>query len=318
MKRYFLLSTILFLSLLFLSTQSSAFWIWTPETNKWVNPKYSVKETPGEQLQVGLDLMNQKEHNQAIAEFKKLLKYYPLSKEAPEAQFDIGLSLEEQEKLFEAFKAYQVVIDKYPFSERCWEVVKRQYNIGLKMLEGLSNQGKFKEAFLGNDYDVIDIFRAVIKNAPYGELAPVAQYKIGLYLLEKQLYQEARDELEKVVNNYSESEWAKAAQYQIAIADSKRSPEAQYDQKITKVAVDEFKEFAKIYPGAELSEKAKVQISELREKEAHNNFLIAEFYQKQKDYKAAKVYYQSVVEDYAESKWAAKALERLRAIVNKE
>ena len=33
-----------------------AFWMWTPETNKWINPKYAVKDTPQEQLQVGTDL----------------------------------------------------------------------------------------------------------------------------------------------------------------------------------------------------------------------------------------------------------------------
>jgi len=37
-----------------ITSQPVAFWVWTPETNKWVNPKYSVKGTPQEQLEVGL------------------------------------------------------------------------------------------------------------------------------------------------------------------------------------------------------------------------------------------------------------------------
>ncbi len=296
---------------------SPAFWIWTPETNKWVNPKYSVKETPIEQLQVGMDLYQAKEYEEAIREFKKLIKHYPLAKEAPEAQYYIARSLEDQGKVFDAFQSYQIVIDKYPFSERSAEVVQRQYDIGVNLLEGQNKRGKWSQAFLGTDYNVIDVFKAVIKNAPYGPLAPLAQYKIALYLQEKQLYQEARDEFEKVINDYPESEWAKAAQYQIAMTDTRRAPEAQYEQETTKAAVEEFKEFVTSYPDAELSSQAKDQIHGLLEKEAENNFVIARFYEKQKNYKSAKIYYEIIVNDYADSSLAAKALEKIREITPK-
>ena len=68
-----------------------AFWIWTPETNKWINPKYAVKETPQEQLKVGTDLYEMKEYKQAIREFEKLLKHYPRARQAPDAQYHIGM-----------------------------------------------------------------------------------------------------------------------------------------------------------------------------------------------------------------------------------
>ena len=138
-----------------------------------------------------------------------------------------------------------------------------------------------------------------------------------MYLLENNLYQEARDEFEKVVNDYPDNEWAKAAKYQIALADSKRSTTAEYDQKITQSAVKEFEEFTKNYPDAELSDQAKEQVIQLREKEAENNFLVAQFYEKQKNYDSAKVYYQMVVNDYKTSPFASKALLRIRALASK-
>lgn len=295
-----------------------AFWIWTPETNKWVNPKYAVKETPQEQLQFGLDFYNMKEYKEAIREFRKLIKHYPRAREAPDAQYHIGLSLEEQDKIFEAFNEYQVVIDKYPFSELTATIVQRQYDIGMQLLENANSRGKFMDALVGANYNVIDVFKTVIKNAPYGDLAAPAQYKIGLYLIENGLYQEARDELEKVTNDYPDSEWAKAAKYQIAVADSQRSTDAQYDQKITQVAVEEFEEFVENYPDAELSVQAKEQVHQLREKEAENSYLVAEFYEKQKKFKAAKIYYQVVVNDYENSSWASKALVKIREMSGKE
>lgn len=295
-----------------------AFWVWTPETNKWVNPKYAVKETPQEQLAFGKEFYQNKEYKEAIREFQKLIKHYPRSREAPEAQYHIGLCLEGQNQIFAAFKEYQTVIDKYPFSELAIKIIEKQYDIGMRLLENANNRGKFIGALTGADYNVVDVFKTVIKNAPYGVLAAPSQYKIGLYLMEKGLYQEARDELEKVINDYPDSEWAKAAKYQIASADAQRSTDAQYDQKVTKVAVEEFKEFVTDNPDAELSAKAKEQIHQLREKEAENSFLIAQFYEKQKNYKAAKIYYQTVTDDYKATSWASRALVKIREINEKQ
>ncbi len=308
---------ILFFLLISLAQPALAFWVWTPESNKWENPKYAVKDTPQEQLQYALEFYNKKKYKEAVREFDKLIKNYPRAKEAPDAQYYIAKSWEDQEKLFEAFKQYQEVIDKYPFSERSGEIVKRQYEMGVKYLEGKTKKDSWIDALSGADYNVVDIFRAVIKNAPYGEYAAPSQYKIGLYLLENNLYQEARDEFEKVMNDYPDSEWAKAAKYQIALTDSKRSAGAQYDQKITQSAVKEFEEFTTNYPDAELSGQAKEHVTKLREKEAHNNFVVAQFYEKQKNYKAAKIYYQTIVDDYKTSPLASKALLKIRELSSK-
>lgn len=305
------------LSLLFLTVSPAlchAVWIWTPETGKFINPKWAVKSTPKEQLEYGLSFYHGKLYPKAMVEFKKLIRSYPRAKEAPEAQYYVGQSLEELNKPFEAFKAYQVVIDKYPFSERAGEIVEIQYNIGNQLLEGKNRRGGWTEAVLGGDDRVIEIFRAVIKNAPYGKLAALAQYKIGLYLKEKGLYQEARDEFEKTLNDYPTSEWAKAAKFQIAMADTHRSSNVQHEQKVTAVALDEFNEFVKSHPDSELTPQAKKQIASLRDKEAENNFIIAQFYEKQKNVKSAKVYYKEIVAQYEDTPWAAKALARLKTI----
>lgn len=295
-----------------------AFWVWTPETNKWINPKFAVKDTPKEQFDVAMEAYDAKEYKDASNEFNKLLKHYPRSVEAPDAQYYIAKILEDQGNLFGAYKEYQKVVDRYPFSERSAEVVQRQYDIGVKLLDGERNKGKIRDVLTGTDYNVIEVFRSVIKNAPYGPLAAVSQYKIGLYLQEKQLYPEARDEFEKVINDYPNSEWIKPAQYQIAVSDSKRSSRAAYDQKVTQSAVEEFKEFVEIYPDAELSEKAKAEIQKLRNKEAENNFVIAQFYEKQKQYQSAKMYYQIIVDEYPNSPWSSKSLNKIRELINKK
>jgi len=315
----FFLVSLKVLSLLFvllITSQAQAFWMWTPETNKWVNPKYAVKDTPQEQLQYALTFYENKKYKEAAQELKKLLKHYPKARQAPEAQYYLGVVNEEQGKLYQAFKEYQTVIDKYPFSDLSAKIIKKQYEMGVDLLNGKKTKGAFLQAW--EEYTVVDIFKAVIKNAPYGEFAAPSQYKIGLYLAEKKLYQEARDEFEKVINDYPESEWAKAAQYQIAQTDAKRSTDAAYDQKVTQSAVQEFEKFLKTNPDAELSQEAKDQVAKLKNKEAENAFLAARFYEKNKNYKAAKVYYQSIVDNYPQSSWAVESLKKIGALGNKE
>ncbi len=296
-----------------------AFWVWTPETNRWVNPKFSVKDTPKEQFDFAMEFFEAKEYKEAIREFRKLLKNYPRSVEAPDAQYYIAKVFELEGDLMEAYKQYQKVVDRYPFSERSGEIVQQQYDIAVKMLEGEQQRGMLKEFIAGSgpDYNVIEVFRTVIKNAPYGALAAVSQYKIGLYLMEKGMYPEARDEFEKVINDYPTSEWVKPAQYQIAVADSKRSGKPAYDQRVTASAKEEFEEFLEVYPDAELSENAKAEIDRLKEKEAENNFVIAQFYEKQKRFDSAKIYYQIVVDEYPTSKWSSKSLKRIRELNKK-
>ncbi len=309
---------ILILALLgFWTASADAFWVWTPESGKWTNPKHAVLDTPKDQLALAIGFYKSKNYKKANDEFVKLLNTYPRAREAADAQFYLALIQQDQGQFRAAFKSYQQVIDKYPFCERSTEVVKRQYEIGNILLEGKDKRNKFVDAVSGGEYDVVEIFRAVIKNAPYGELAAVSQYKIGLYLLEKKFYQEARDEFEKTRNDYPDSQWAKAAKFQIALADAKRSSKAQYDQKVTSSALKEFQDFVKKFPDADLSREAKQHINALREKEAENLFLIAEFYQKQKKADSAKAYYTTIVDDYSDTKWAKRAVQALTVLEKK-
>jgi len=292
---------------------SPAVWIWTPETGKFINPKWAVKPTPADQLEYAQSFRDQGNCKKAMAEFKKLIKAYPRAKEAPEAEFYTGQCLEESHRPYEAYQAYQLVIDKYPFSERAAQIVGLEYTIANHLLEN-KDRSKWAEVVVGSDDRVIEIFRTIIKDAPYGKFAAISQYKIGLYLKEKGEYQEARDEFEKTMNDYPDSEWAQAAKFQIAMADTNRASDAQHEQKVTGVAMEEFNEFVKSHPDSQLAPEAQAQMARLKAKEAENNFVIAKFYEKQKNLKAARIYYKEVANNYADTTWGPKASAHLKSI----
>ena len=295
------------MALLFWAVPARAFWLWTPESGKWVNPKYEVKPSPKEQLDYAQGFFDARQYPEALREYKKLLRYYDKSREAAQAQFYIGRVWEEMKKYFQAVDAYQKVIDRYPFSDLGPKVVERQYVIADMFMEGKAKDSRFATSLLGNEYNVVDIFRKVIKNDPYGVNAPASQFKIGLFYLGRNEYQQARDEFEKTLNDYPDTKWAESARYQIAVADSKRSVPAQYDQKVTNVAVAGFEDFVKNNPESDLSADAKKEIDRLRLKEAENAFVVAKYYQKNKQPKSALIYYQGVVDKYGDTLWARKA-----------
>lgn len=289
-----------------------SFWIWTPESGRWINPKYAAKDTPGEQLDYALSFFEAKNYKKALLEFEKLIKHYPKTKEAAEAQYYIGLTKEELNKLYDAYLAYQKLIEKYPFSERIDEAVEHQYKIGDRLMT------QEKKKFLGIEMPVdryaIEIFDTVIKNAPYGEYAAVAQYKIGLILKSLGRFPQAKEEFEKVVLNYPESVWLEAAKFQIAVCTQETSLQAPYDQQITREAKERFEKFIKLHPDAELNKEALAQVNTLKEKEAESNFEIGKFYEKQKKFVSAKLYYEYVLTNFPKTKWAIMAFERYQAL----
>jgi len=71
------------------------------------------------------------------------------------------------------------------------------------------------------------------------------------------------------------------------------------------------------HPDAVLSLDAEKSINEIREKEAQANFDIARFYEKQKAFESARVYYNDLINNYTDSPWAAQAAARLQIMERK-
>ncbi|MDO8749420.1 MAG: tetratricopeptide repeat protein [Candidatus Omnitrophota bacterium] len=289
------------------------FWIWTPESSRWANPKASVKPNPKEQLKFIQELYQQAKYKETIEECRKLIKYYPKAFEAPDAQFYIGLSLEaDNKKLYEAYLAYQKVIDKYPFSGRMDQIIEKELKIAQVFMSGEKRKAMGVELPVENP--AIEIFRKVVDNSAYGKQAAYAQYLLGMTLKDSSRFQEAREEFDKVGTTYPESQWASQARFQSADCATRIAPKADYDQELTKKAREEFEEFVKSRPQENLAKDAGKQIDSLKEKEAAGNLKIADFYKKQKKYAAAKVYYQEIIEKCPYCASATPAREALKEL----
>jgi outer membrane protein assembly factor BamD len=290
-----------------------SYWVWTPETKKWINPKYAPKDTPKEQLLYAMDFFEAKDFKRALGEFRKIIRHYRRSEAASEAQYFIGRCYEAMNYPYQAFEAYQKVIDDYPFTQRTDEIVMLQFEIGNALYEGE------KTKFLGLRFkaipeQIIDVYKKVVSNAPYSQYAPMAQFRIGELYKKIAFYKEARDAFQKVVDDYPNSDIAMEAKFQLALTASVASGGSSYDQSLAEQAQKEFEAFKKAHPDSDLVEKAEKQKREMVEQRAEYYFNTARFYERIGKRESAAIYYNKIIDEFPEASSAPAALERLKVI----
>ncbi len=292
------------------------YWLWTPDSKTFINPKYAVKDTPNEQYDWAMSFFTAKDYPRAVAEFEKLVKHYGNSECASEAQYYAGLSYEEQGKYYFAFESYQKVVEEYPHSARLEEVIEREFHIGNIYL------AKTHSKLLGSDImapidRAIEIFRKVVENVPYGPYADKAQYRLGLAYKKAEYYEEAIIAFQKLVDEYPQSPLAEKARYELASCAYRASLKPAYDSESTEKAVAAFKDFVEANRDGELEREADETLTRLVDNLAEKLFSIARFYEHQKHYRSALVYYREVLQKYPKSSFATAAAEKVKELLER-
>jgi len=314
-KRYFF-PIIIGLILVLLPDSTFAYWIWTPRTNKWTNPRFAVKDTPEEQMAWAMGFYDAGEYTKAVTEFEKLIKNYPNSIQSPSAEYYIGRSYETIEDYYQAFLAYQKTIDKYPFNERVDEIIERQYKIGSMFVSGQKAKIMGMKILPAMD-KAVEVLTKVVQNSPYGRYADLAQFKIGEAYKNDGFYEEAVLAYQKLIDDYPKSPLAEDAKYQIALCTYYVSRDPSYDQEFTDRAIEEYKNLIEKTSDIELNKEARDALKRLREKKAESTFATAEFYEKNGHPQSAVVYYKDIVENYGDTVISAKALEKVTKLEKK-
>ena len=160
----------------------------------------------------------------------------------------------------------------------------------------------------------VEIFKKVRENSPFGEYADRAQYMIGESYTKSEQFGEAAEAFQKLVDEHPESSLVDRARYEIARTTYLASLKPDYDQELTDEAIQEFKEVAMDSSTVIISEQAKNAIAALENKKAESLFNTAKFYQSQKHYKSAAIYYREILDKYPESVSGESALLSLRQI----
>ena len=306
----FIFSTLL---LLLAASQAQAAWIWTPQTRRWINPKYSAKDTPSAQMDWAVGFFEGKDYDRASKEFIRLVRTYPRSELAPEAQYLAGVSFELMGRAAAACESYKKLIEIYPFSPRFKDAIEREFHLAEELFGGKRLQliGPIKVPALDK---AIEIYQHVVDHAPYGDYGDRAQLRLGKSTLRQSRYEEANRAFQKVVDEYPNSPLVEQAKFKVAFCARQLSLKPSYDQSATDEAITWYEKFMAAHPNSDLVPQAQQSLKQLQEIKAEGLAKVARFYEVQGKAAAAAVYYRQVVDKYPDTTQAAEAIAKLKEL----
>lgn len=289
-----------------MAPDAGAAWIWTPDIGKWVNPKKASKDTPEEQLGWAMQFYNKKDWGRALEEFEKLTQFFPNSRLAAEGVYFQGLCWEAKGDIAKASDRYQKLIDSYPYSDRIKDAVKREFDVAGEFASGKKIKVLGMPLLTGQE-KALELYKHIVKNAPFGSYGDQAQFQIGEVYKSAGEYEDAQTAFQAVVDEYPNSEWVAKARYEIANCSMLSSKKAQYNEQYAEKAIDEFRGFKNAFPTDKQSLEADEAIKALRALKAQTSFETGQFYERQKKYKSAKVYYLQVAQNYPDTSYGLPA-----------
>ena len=316
MTRHRIALPILFLVLGLAATECPAPFIWRPDEG-WSREGAEKYKNPDAAWTYALALQQEGKHDEAIRIFRRILKKWPTTSVAPQSQRALAESLEARDYLYKAFLEYQKLLDRYPESVDFPEILLHQFNIGCRLYEG-ERQRAWKIRAFSDVEKAAEIFEGIVRNGPYSDIAPRAQFGVGATWQKRRSWLEATDAYQKVTDNYPDSEIAAEARYRLGVCFYELSSGAPYDQDATRKSIDAFAAFLARHPDHPLAPSARQYTAELWERQAEGVYRTAAFYESRRDARAAVIYYRKVLTDYPETRWARQAEEALKRLQPEE
>lgn len=242
----------------------------------------------------------------AIAAYRTVTRKYSITPSAPAAQFRLAELIGEQGNENKAFEAYTELIRRYPQSREFDKAVSAQ----LAIADDLMTRRRYERAE--------EMYRSILESAPYTKAAPAAQFKLGQSLESRKEYDKAVAAYQVILDRYGSSDYADDALYQIGYVQFTEARSRSKDLSAAIDAKNTFDEFLMEYPDSEKAAQARENLAQMTGREAGDIYSIAQFYDRNNNYRAAVIYYSDVVRRQPGSEDAKSAnarIEEIRAAV---
>jgi len=259
----------------------------------------------------------EKENNpkRAIRAYKTLVKRHPKDALAANALFRAAQLQEQTLQYTPAAESYLQLVERYATSTHFDEAIEGQFRIGEIYLNG--KKLKVLGIPIASALDrAVTIFANVVRTAPYGRYTARAQFDIGLAREKQGANDAAIQAYQAVIDKFPNEPMAVDAQYQIGYIWFTASQRGTNDAAAANNAKTAFQDFLFHYPKSEKAAQAHKNLDILEHKQTNNSFKVAKFYDKQKYYRAAVIYYNEVIRQQPgseESDKAKKRIDQLRA-----
>ena len=252
----------------------------------------------------------------AIGAYRVIVRKYAKDALAPGAGFRTAELLEQTHSYLAAAEAYRYIVEKYPSNPHFNEAIEAQFRIGEMYLNG--KKIKFLGISVANSLDhAVDIFAAVIRTAPYGKYTARAQFDIGRAREKEGANDAAVQAYQAVVEKFPNSPVAPDAQYQLGYIWFSAAREGTKDLAAAAKARTAFQDFLFRFPSSEKAGQARANLLLLDHKQTSSSLDIAKYYDRQKYYRAAVIYYNEVIRQQPGSSESEKAKQRLDQLKKK-
>lgn len=246
----------------------------------------------------------------AIKAYNILVRRHPRDTLAPGALYRMGQLQEQTHQYLKAAQSYAVLTEKFPKSERFEESIEALFRIGEMYLAGKKIK-LFGIPFKASMDEAANIFSAIIRSAPYGKMTARATFDLGRAREKQGANEAALTAYQSVVEKFPNDPLAVDAQYQIGYIWAATMKAGTYDPNAAAKAKVGFQDFLYRYPNSEKSAQAKENMKMLDSKQTSTAFEIARYYDKQKHYRAAAIYYNDVIRQQPGSREGDKAKKRI-------
>src|SRR5437763_5632726 len=283
---------------------------------KYVPPgEEEMSGDAAELYQIGQKAEKDGDNKRAIRAYKSLVRRHPKDALAATALYRAAQLQEQTHQFTPAADSYLQLVERYPSSPHFDEAVEGQFRVGEVYLNG--KQLKVLGIPIASALDrAVTIFANVVRTAPYGRYTARAQFNIGMAREKQGANDAAIQAYQAVVDKFPDEPIAVDAQYQIGYIWFTAAQLGTNDAAATGNAKTAFQDFLFHYPKSEKAAQARKNLDILEHKQTNNSFKVAKFYDKQKYYRAAVIYYNEVIRQQPgseESNEAKKRIDQLRA-----
>lgn len=160
----------------------------------------------------------------------------------------------------------------------------------------------------GEDFfNAAELYELFLRDHPGSAQSPLAKVRLGDARFGLGEYVAARAQYEDVVQDFPASSYVEEARFGISRCSYASIRPWDRDPTETERALQSLEEFRTDYPSTRFLPQVDAAVADCRDRLAHREFEAGRFYAKQHRPRSAKIQFQFVLDEYADTGWAPKA-----------
>jgi outer membrane protein assembly factor BamD (BamD/ComL family) len=222
--------------------------------------------------------------------YSSIVKKYPFTSAASEAAYANALIVRQTGSLTDAFDAFQKFLTDHRSSPRFNDAIQQQFELAEEAKGGRRQRGVLLIPMKMGGSEVIELYKKIIANAPFGKLAPLAQFSIAEIHQDLGEKDKAVLSYQLVVDNYPNTKQSSEAQFRIGSISNVAASRSE-DKSNLVATRDALTTYMATHPKGERSNEAEMILKQVNTAEATQSLQVGKFYQRMGKAKAAAIYF---------------------------